>query len=675
MNFFILKLTFRHWKIILGSAAFMALLMVLLTVNMPKIYESTASIFTAISMGDGMVEGRPDPSVQTTLYDNMTHIITGRETLKEVGLRLLAMHLTMKRSDQRIISAKHLEALQKNVPPDIKNLIGKTDSVTYLNLKEIADQHIFLIQTLNLPQVPYYSYAALSTVSVNRIGNSDMISLVYACNDAGVSQKTLEILIDVCIRNYRNIRESQINKKVAFFEEQFQQAQAKLKHAETEEEQFAKKYGTTDLAVQSGMAPQEITNQIQKEQGILQAIGTDIRQIEWQWGAQSQSLKRTDISFKVDQLNKLLDQLITAELTGAPPARITRLRTEVNQLKADLTNDLTEYMAPVTSVTEYVNKMAAYAGSKTRIKVLENRKASIARLSGKPPLPADTLKRIQRDIDLYEREFQTATDNLNESRRQQQEQKLSSAVQALDQPNFPLTAKAGKRHLIILLGALLGFVVSTSVFLVRAFFNNHIQTPQRAEKATGLTTAGVVPNTKKLQALKNASQITTGLSDAILKNLNMTDHRSDQIRILMISTRAEEGKTLISNMLCERLIDKGRKCLVVMPYMDSGSWSVVSYKANSFFYQARAEDIAPIEKMNEADILIIELPSLMTNDYPVDLIKQFNIAFLVCKANREWTSADQTALDNFVKISGIKPQIILNDVELDLVKEILGKIN
>jgi len=564
--------------------------------------------------------------------------------------------------------------VQKDLPPDIRKLIAKTDSITYLNLKEIADTHIFLIQMLNLPQIPYYSHAALSTVSVNRVGNSDMISLVYACNDPGVCQKTLEILINVCIRNYRKIREGQNDKKVVFFEEKLQIAQEKLRFSEAEEEQFKKTYGTTDLAAKQGLVPQDITNQIQKEQGILSAMGADIRQIEAQWGAKTQSLKRTDIALKKDQLNCLLDQLITAELTNAPSSRITRLRTQVNQLKTDLTNDLTEYMTPITSVTEYVNKIVAYEGSKTRIKVLENRRESIAKLSGKPLPPADTLKRIQRDIDIYERDFQTALDNLNESRRQQQEQHLSSAIQALDKPNFPLTAKSGKRQLIILLGALSGFLITSIVFMIKAYFNNNIQTPQRAEKATGLITAGIIPNAQKLQALRNCQQITNGLSDAILKNLHLAENNSGQIRILMISTRPEEGKTLISNMLCERLLDKGRKCLIVTPYIESGSWSVVSYKSSNLSYKARPEDIALVEKMNDADILIIELPPLITNDYPIELIKHFNIAFLVCRADRQWINADQTALDSFIRISGIKPQLILNEAELDLVEEILGKI-
>jgi hypothetical protein len=445
-----------------------------------------------------------------------------------------------------------------------------------------------------------------------------------------------------------------------------------LKYAEAEEEQFKKTYGTTDLAAQS-MGPQEIANLIKKEQTTLSTIGANIQQIEKQWGAQTQSLKRTDMTLKKDHLSRALEQLIVAELSNYPATRVAKQRTQVNQLKADLTNDLAESMASTTSVTEYVNKIVAYESSKARIKVLENKKTAASKQPNKYINLVDTLKRIQRDVDVYDKEFQTALDNLVESRHQQQEQHLSSSIQVLDQPNFPLTANSGKRRFIILMVSLFGFVISSTVFLVKACSNNHIHSPQRAEEATGLVTAGVIPNIKKLQGLKNCQQLTSRLSDAILKNVYLADNRFGQMRILMISTRPEEGKTMISNMLCERLLDKGNKCLVVMPYIDSGSWSVVTYKARDFDYKAQSQEIAPVEKMNDADILIIELPSLVTNNYPVELIKQFNIAFLVCRANREWGNADQTALNSFVRISGIKPHIILNDVELNMVDDLLER--
>jgi hypothetical protein len=283
------------------------------------------------------------------------------------------------------------------------------------------------------------------------------------------------------------------------------------------------------------------------------------------------------------------------------------------------------------------------------------------------------MKRIQRDIDISVKEYLDAMENLNQRRRQQQDQRSFSNIEVIDKPNFPIQAQS-KRKILMILGTMIGFIIPSSIFLGMAYFNTNIQTPQRAEAATGLRIAGIIPNTGKLQALKKPEIVRDGLSDTILKNLYITDYKSNQIRILIISTRASEGKTMISNMLCERLISKGRKCLVVAPYIDSGSWSVVSYKVNKSFYQARSEDIVPVERMSDADILIIELPPLIMNDYPIELIKQFDLAFLICKANRDWVRADQTALESFIRISGITPQIILNNVELDVVEEILGKI-
>jgi len=443
-----LKSVLKYWKIILGSTIFMTVLMLLLTKNISKEYESSATIFTGFATGEGIV--------QQGAYDNVSVIITSRETLKEVGLRLFAMNLTLKETHSSIYNEQINNFLNK-VPYDIRQLVGKTDSITYHNLNEIADTNPFLVGLVNYLS-PYYSITALSTIKVYRMSNSDMIGLTYSCNDPNMCQKTLEILIHVCIRNSQRI---------------------------------------------------------------------------------------------------------------------------------------------------------------------------------------------------MERSF--------------------SNIEVIDMPNYPLKAKSKRKNLVIL-GMIIGFIIPSSIFYGMARFNINIQTPKRAEELTGLSLAGIMPNTKDLQTLKNYEIISDGLNDTILKNLYLTNHKSNQMRVLIISTRPGEGKTIISNLLCERLLNKRRKCLVVQPFIDSGSWSVISYKIDKSFYQTHTEDVIPIEKMNDAEILIIELPSLIMNDYPVELIRQFDMAFLICKANRKWVKADQTALDTFIKISDIKPQIILNDVELDLVEEFLGKI-
>jgi len=682
-NLFLLKSVLRHWKVIFSSTILMAVLMIALTMNIQREYESTAKLYTGIATGEGITGARADLQSQFISFDNLTTMIMSRESLKEVGLRLLALHIGLKQPDDKILSGENFEAVQRLIPPEIRQLAGETDSITYLNLNKISETDYFLNNMINSPYIPYYSIPMLSSVTLGRIGFSDHFGMSYKSNDAGVSQKTLEIMIDVCIRNHRKMKESQIEKKLAYFEEELRLAQAKLKRAEVKEEDFKKKYDIVDMPTQTGMAitdRQALDKQISEESQKMTVAQATMRQIESQMGSRGQSMKRTDILAKQEQLSRLQAQLTNAEMRGASSSQIATLRTQLERVKADLSNDYAESMSPTgttsdAAASEYFSRFLAYEESKARMRALIAQKnATTGQFNKYLPLQ-DSLKRLQREIEICEKVWLAALEERNKARREQQDQLSFSHIQVSDKPNYPLTGKS-KRLMMLIMGTMIGFVIPSSIFLGLAYLNNNIQTPHRAEEMTGLKSAGIMPNIKKFQDYKYPDLISNGLTDTILKSLYMNHQRwSGQMRILVISTRPDEGKTLISNMLCERLLSKGRKCLVVMPYIEDGDWSMVSYKVDKSFYQSRAEDIVPVERMNDAEILIIELPSLIMNDYPVELIRQFDMAFLVCKANREWVKADQTALESFITISGIRPQIILNEVSTDIVEQILGKIS
>lgn len=676
-NITLLKSVLKHWKIIFASTVMMAALMFVLTRNMPRIYESTAVIYTGIVTGESIVN--KERGTQYSAYDNLFNIIKSRETLKEVGLRLFAMHLGMKHPNSMIVSDEYFENLQKTVPLDIRQLVGETDSITYLNLNAIAESNYYLYQMIN-SFVPYYSISALSSVYPGRIGISDMYQLVYRCDDPGICQKTLEILIDVFIRNFRKMKDTQIEKKFEFFEKEVQLAFDKLKRAEEKEEKFKQKYNISDISIQTEMAMtdrQDLEKQIAEEQSKMNVANAAIRRLESQMGKQGSSTKRTDLSLKMDQLSNLTNQLTSAEMRKAPANQIATLKIKIETLKKELANDYAEISStPGNSndiSTEFINKTLAFEESKTRLRILEAQKNTTdGKYTQSLPL-VDSLRRMKRDTELCEKEWLSVLSDRNKSRREQQDQISFTHIQVYDKPNFPLSGKSN-RMMIFMLGTMIGFVVPSSIFLGMSYLNNNIQTHYRAEEIIGLKSAGIMPNLNKLHKYKHTEMISNLLRDTILKSLYMVNHQSGQIRILIISTRPGEGKTVISNMLCERIIEKGRKCLVVMPYADGNDWSIVTYKVDKSSYQSRAEDIVPIERMNDADVLIIELPSLILNDHPVDLLRQFDIAFLICNANREWAKADQTALESFIKISGIRPQIILNDVDLDIVEEVLGKV-
>ncbi|GHT21053.1 hypothetical protein FACS189430_00490 [Bacteroidia bacterium] len=670
------KAVLRKYKIILGSAFLLAALVFVFTMNSSKKFTSSATIYTGINTRVSIDSKATDWSAQSASFFNIISVVTGRETLKEVGLRLFATHLTLQDADPKYISAEHLAKIKEQIPVHIKELAANSDSLTYLNLISRADTDPYLIGIINYPSA-YYSISALSSTLVERVMESDMISLAYDCDDPGVCQQTLDLLLSVCIRNYRQMNESQVDKAVNYFEGQLQIAQDKLKESESRLLQFNRQYNLVDYSRQTGLVisqREEIISQINKERELISASEAGIRSIE---SRLDNTTKNKDISTKREQLTQLASKKSIAELNGSSATTINELNDQIQRLNNEMVQDMSDVPGTSTGSKEnassYVSKIVAYEESKARLKALEGRRdAAVVQYSQFVPL-GDTLKKIQREIDINEKEYLAILDELNKSRRQQQDQHSFTSLQVIDKPNYPLTGKSN-RKILILMGFFIGGLIPASLVIASAYMNNNIRTLQRAEDFTGLKTGGLIVDIKELKSYKNPEAVNNTLNDSILKTLYLPGQIHEQQRILIVSTRPHEGKTMICNMLCERLSFKGRKCLIVTPVAETGTLSVVHFHINNAFSQARPEDLVPVDKPEDADILLLELPSLITNDYPVEFVRQFNMAFLICNANREWTKADQTALDNFIHISGITPHLILNQADRDAVEDVLGKI-
>ncbi|NLJ08159.1 MAG: LysM peptidoglycan-binding domain-containing protein [Sphingobacteriales bacterium] len=130
MNFLqLIRLFIRYFWLLLFSALFTSVLVYFFTRELPGIYVSKAKVYTGIASSG--VESKPgffDIYGQTNAFDNLLSIITSRETLEEVSLRLLAKHLLLDKPDPKFISEKNYEELMKLVPPDVKALAVKTRS-------------------------------------------------------------------------------------------------------------------------------------------------------------------------------------------------------------------------------------------------------------------------------------------------------------------------------------------------------------------------------------------------------------------------------------------------------------------------------------------------------------------------------------------------------------------
>ncbi|MCX6266426.1 MAG: LysM peptidoglycan-binding domain-containing protein, partial [Bacteroidetes bacterium] len=79
---------------------------------------------------------------------------------------------------------------------------------------------------------PHYSIKAISSVNVQRIASSDLVKLKFESNEPGICQQTLALLTEVCIQNYKLIKENRSDAVVKYFEYQLKQAAGRLKVGE-----------------------------------------------------------------------------------------------------------------------------------------------------------------------------------------------------------------------------------------------------------------------------------------------------------------------------------------------------------------------------------------------------------------------------------------------------------
>jgi hypothetical protein len=185
--------------------------------------------------------------------------------------------------------------------------------------------------------------------------------------------------------------------------------------------------------------------------------------------------------------------------------------------------------------------------------------------------------------------------------------------------------------------------------------------------------------------------------------------------IVVFSTHKMEGKTVLAGNIARTLKQEGKKIVFlnydtkqkpierqrkfsfinkilgypdpridtdspfltdVSSYLDESEY--YSYAMNSSFYNAK--NFADILEQNNItlnytpDIVIIELPSLINYNYPAELITDADLGILVCRSNRVWSDADQSAISNLLATSALKINLIVNGVDLNEIESVLGDL-
>ena len=369
---------------------------------------------------------------------------------------------------------------------------------------------------------------------------------------------------------------------------------------------------------------------------------------------------------------------------------------------------------------DWINKVVEREDLKAKLNIIDTQNKELEK-QFKTFAPAGAnLKKIEREISVAEQEYLEILNGLNSAKIKYQDVQLKSNIKTIDEPYFPLKPIPSKRKIIIIIISLLsGFIVFT-VILLMEFFDNTLRNDAVAKKKLRIPSLGMLPKISNSNKGLDMTSVQDRLMDFVMDNFNHyfngKEKKDDKPKIITVfSTIAEEGKSILAGNIAYRLKKRGNKILFLNhsdiekketithlnpwlykflgyqdprvdyshPFLASandylGPKEYITYSQKKSYYDIESYTDLEIDNpevyKQELDYIIIELPNILAKSYPVELLKNTDLALLVCRSNRLWSKADDNILMNIKELIRPKLRFIINGVALDEVEALLGEL-
>lgn len=572
-----------------------------------------------------------------------------------------------------------------------------------------ADDTNYVYRILNKRHL-YYSIAAIAKNKASRIQGSDLVKISYASPDPGITAQTLHFLIYSFKKYYRKLKENQSDQIVAYFEKRVNESSANLIAAENkllkfnQDNNIINYYEQTrhisDQKEQLDKTYYDEKMRLNAADSVLQHLESQLHSLKNITGFNQAVLEQrnllSDLTYKI-AINELNDNK-DPEAVNA----IKELRSQANQLKRDINASLDSIFAMQYSkegvsetdiLSNWLKKTIEYEESKATLAALYERKKEFQKTYEIfAPLGAK-LKRVEREINIYEQQYLQHLHSLNQAKLKQQNLEFKSNIKVIDPPFFPLHPQGSKRSLFIAAAGIVGFVLVLFLVLALEYLDKTMKMPIRAEKFVGLkvvTAYPVIPKKAKkinYQYLRQRSILQ--LHQALMRAYESTDSNERKpIEILFFSTQNTEGKSFISDEYVKELRAIGNNVLQINYRLESykpkyyheteAHEDNIQYEIDSTFFNKRSvHDLisdAGERQQSNYDFIVIEIPSIVQHIYPPGLIRDVDFSILVARANRTWQKADKLNLEEINKELKREPLFVLNGVNPEFMQEFIGEI-
>ncbi|MEL6133693.1 MAG: hypothetical protein AAFR59_10050, partial [Bacteroidota bacterium] len=191
----------------------------------------------------------------------------------------------------------------------------------------------------------------------------------------------------------------------------------------------------------------------------------------------------------------------------------------------------------------------------------------------------------------------------------------------------------------------------------------------------------------QIQYDKLQEKVTRWMLQSIKSDMNLRGLEHKQITIFLTSNRDKEGKTFIGQILAEKLRSFKINTVLLTPEPQEDEdiapevvvdrHYVHEYQITpDFFHKQEVTELIPDRgiDLSAYEFVLVELPALLDNPYPMAMLTKGDYTFIVGRANRTWNAADKTLLEKLSDPLEKKPYLIINGVQEDLLEGMIGDI-
>ncbi|GAB4045380.1 GumC family protein [Spirosoma litoris] len=617
-------------------------------------FTTSSLIYTGLASGYTIeTESRRDYFSISIAFDNLINTVKSRAALEEVGIRLMAEQLMLRKPYGGTANANTFYRLHAIIPDDVVRKV-----VNYYSLEQTVQniyryskipKNVIGEKLLNLKS-PYSVSGILANLTVTREGSSDMVRISYIANDPAVVKRTIELITSVFMRRYQEMKVNETGSVVAYFQQQLELASNKLSSSEANLTNFSRDNRIINYYEQTKsftLQDRDFNFEIDRERANLESSKATVKQLANRLNIrQDVILQSTKLNAIRDSLSLLNTRLTMLDMQAEPdPSQREKLINRISDFEQKAKTGITELYSINNSLDglptkllfdnwmqAFVNTDAGEARLLALYDIRQNYESYYRRFA---PL-GSKMGQLQRAINVAEKEYLEILHGLSVSKLREQNMVMSSNLTIVDPPLFPGTAEPSKRLFLVIGSYVLGFILVLSFMLGKEYFDRSLKNPTRALGKIKLPFIGAIPlaNERKTTRFKAIESIT--VNQCLAKMALMTAKVPNRpILIVVFSIRGGEGK--------------------------------------SYFISSLLRAVENLDPADRPDYIIQEIESLLYHPIHDDMVKHADLSILVADASKKWQQSDAYMLKTYLDGVNHPTGFVLNRVQTDQLDDIIGE--